>query len=254
MSDTRGFELEVCVDRFADAMLAREAGATRVEWNQALDLDGLTPSVSGCRWLVRNLDIPVVAMIRPHDRGFMYTDQEFACMLEDCRAIVDAGVAGIVFGALDAGGAIEWKSVEEIREVCSDVELIFHKAFDCLSPVEQLSALPELGARGVSRILTSGGEPTVSEGAQQLKRLCEGRTGNFRVVGLEAKAGNESSGTACEILAGGGVSPGVIRRLHEETGCTQYHGSFRFGAADMKVKEVEEAAAILIDLHANESH
>jgi copper homeostasis protein len=256
MSGTRGFELEVCVDTFADALRGCQAGATRLEWNQALDLDGLTPTVSSCRWLVRNLDVPVLAMIRPHNRGFVYTEQELACMFEDCRAIVDAGVAGIVFGALNSGGEIDYRALEKMSTICEDVELVFHKAFDCLSTRQQVRALPELRSRGVKRILTSGGKPTVSEGADQLKQLCQDFSGDS--VGdsdygkQPAGSGVKVPGRGCEILAGGGVRPDGILPLYEKTGCRQYHGSFRFGAAELNVNEVRRAAATLKELQEGE--
>lgn len=199
--------LEVCVDRIDDAIAAAEAGATRIEMNQALQCDGLTPSLASCRWLVEHCPVPVVAMLRPHDRGFQYSDAEKQTMLDDCQRLLDTGVAGIVCGATNQDGRIELEFTASLVQLCDGMEFVFHRAFDTLA--DQSLALKQLIEIGVDRVLTSGGAATALAGAERLRSLHELSEGRI------------------EILPGAGVGPENAIEILRRTGCSQLHGSFR---------------------------
>lgn len=87
--------LEVCCGSAEDVYIAAEAGADRVELNSALFLGGLTPSI-GTMKLAREASVPIMAMVRPREGGFCYSEMEFAAMLADARALLAAGADGIV--------------------------------------------------------------------------------------------------------------------------------------------------------------
>lgn len=201
------FQLEVCVDRIDHAVAAARAGATRIEMNSALACDGLTPSLGSCRWLVEYCPVPVVAMLRPHDTGFVYSPAEKTTMLQDCELILGTGVAGIVSGALDEAGRIDVDFTAQLVRLCSGREMIFHRAFDTVE--DQPAALAQLIDCGVQRVLTSGGASHALAGSQRLRQLIE------------------LSGKYIEVLPGAGVHSGNVRELVESTGCRQVHGSFR---------------------------
>jgi copper homeostasis protein len=80
---------------------------------------------------------------------------------------------------------------------------VFHRAFDVTpDPFEALELLIELG---VTRILTSGQERTVAEGAELIKKL---------IVHARDRI---------EILPGGGIQPFEVRRIVEQTGTRYIH-------------------------------
>jgi copper homeostasis protein len=200
-------QLEVCVDRIEDAIIAANAGATRIEMNQALQCDGLTPSLASCHWLVQHCPVPVVAMLRPHARGFCYSAAEKQTMLDDCQRLLDSGMAGIVCGATQKDGGIEQEFTSQLVRLCTGKELVYHRAFDTFS--DQLKALNQLIELGVDRVLTSGGAATALAGVENLRKLQELSEGRI------------------EILPGAGVGPENAIEILQRTGCLQLHGSFR---------------------------
>jgi copper homeostasis protein len=223
------FELEVCVDRVGDALKAAAAGATRIEMNCALELDGLTPPPASCQWLKQNCDVPIVAMLRPHHRSFTYSTSEELGILRDCQLLLEAGVDGIVFGSLDDSGRIAIPLLQKVMALCSGRQLIFHRAFDCLK--EPLIALEQLMECGVHRVLTSGGAPTAEAGIEQLTKLVE------------------ISAAQIEILPGAGVSSRNARRILTETGCSQLHGSLRIAASSLgpSTEEIQKVLEIGVE-------
>lgn len=52
-------------------------------------------------------DAAVMVMIRPRTGDFLYTPDEIIVMLEDIRSFKEAGVDGLVFGALTKDGRVD---------------------------------------------------------------------------------------------------------------------------------------------------
>ena len=224
------YELEVCVDRIEDAVVAERAGATRIEFNQALSLSGLTPSPSSCRWLKSQLSIPLVAMVRPHDDGFVYSSQTQGIMLEECDELLAQRVDGIVVGALNENRELDLAFLKRVRNRVGSLELIMHRAFDEVDC--QRTALEQLIDLGFDRVLTSGGAPSVPEGIERLKELV-----------LQA-------GKRIEILPGGGVTSHNAGVVLQMTGAMQLHGSFkRLDSTRLEpdAKEISETVEIMIN-------
>jgi copper homeostasis protein len=219
------YQLEVCVDRLDHAIRAAEAGATRIEYNSALSLGGLTPSVEQCRILVDSISPPIVAMLRPHADSFCYTTAEQLCLFRECSALLELGIAGIVFGQMTDSGDIDFKTLEEMARLCQGRELILHRVFDELD--NQLEAMPAIIDAGVNRILTSGGAANAVQGCQQIRQL------------------HDRFGSQIEILPGGGVTSNCLHNLIRETHCNQFHGSFRRGGRSPDYREIQAAIRIL---------
>ncbi len=221
----RTWELEVCVDRVDDAVRAVEAGATRIEFNQALALDGLTPDLEECRWLVHNISAPIVAMLRPHAEGFHYTALEQACLLRTCYQLMECGVAGIAFGAVDNEEELDWSLLEQIRKRSPGRELVLHRVVDTLP--SRLELLPRLIDLGVDRVLTSGGATRAIDGIQELDAM------------------QKAAGEQLDILVGAGVDCEIVKDFVASTCCRQFHGSFRQGASRPNSIEIAATAAFL---------
>lgn len=199
--------LEACVASANEALAAVEVGADRVELNRAPERDGLTPSVAEVSAAVSEVSAPVIAMLRPHDRGFVYSATEFAGMTSDLDELLEAGAAGVAFGALTAQKTVDSMKMSQLVRAAGDRSVVFHRAFDAVP--DPFTALEQLIDLGVTRILTSGQARTAVEGIGVLIELIEQASGRI------------------EILPGAGVSPSNALELADRTGCDQLHGSFR---------------------------
>ncbi len=195
--------LEICCGSIDDAIQAQAGGADRIELCSALFLGGLTPSHGTIHYARERLTIPIIAMVRPRGGGFCYTDAEFATMERDAGAVIDQGADGIVFGILTADGNIDLKRTRRIRDIAGDKQTVFHRAFD-VTP-DPFVALDQLVDLGIIRILTSGQEDTVPDGADLIHRLID------------------YSADRIEILPGGGIKPHNLADVIAKTGCKQIH-------------------------------
>ena len=104
------YTLEVCADSFESTLIAQRAGADRVELITSTVLGGITPSYGLCKKVLNELDIPFVAMIRPRQAGFSYSEYDLDVMKEDIIALKELGVKGFVFGSLNDDGSINMKA------------------------------------------------------------------------------------------------------------------------------------------------
>ena len=207
MTQADAFHLEVCVDTVTDALAVVAAGATRIEMNSALELDGLTPPVASCQWLKEHCQVPIVAMLRPQHRSFVYSSSEELTLLRDGLLLLEAGVDGLVFGSLDDQRRLNLPLLHKVLALCGGRDVIFHRAFDLLE--DQLRGLEQLIECGVRRVLTSGGAATAQAGLERLQRLHELAAGRI------------------EILPAAGVNSGNAVQILRQIGCRQVHGSFR---------------------------
>ena len=119
--------LEICCGSAEDALEAAGGGANRVELCSALVLGGLTPSLGSLLQVKARTDVPVMAMNRPRQAGFCYSQTEFAVMERDAETLLEHGADGLVFGILNSDGTID---LERTRSFYKEDR---HKA-GCVSP------------------------------------------------------------------------------------------------------------------------
>lgn len=218
--------LEVCVGSTVDAVSAVSSGADRLELCGALELGGLTPSIGLIEQVLGSVPVPVIVMIRPRAAGFAYSNSEVDCMVRDAEAAVQAGAAGVAFGAVTVDGQIDCTVLTRLVAAASKGETVFHRAFDSLTNLNL--ALETLIDHGVTRVLTSAGTPTPEERVDAYRRLVE--HANERI----------------EILAGGGVTAADATPLLVEAGCAGLHIGASVGRFDAST--TAEAAVGLCDL------
>jgi len=209
--------LEVCCGSLDDAIEAERGGAQRVELCSCLFLGGLTPSIGSMIEARRRLKIPIIAMVRPRGGGFCYTDAEFATMERDAQAAVESGADGVVFGILKQDGSIDLDRTRRIRDIISERQSVFHRAFD-VTP-DPFPALDQLVDLGITRILTSGQQDTAPEGADLIRRLID-----------HAK-------DRIEILPGGGIKQFNLSDVIAKTGCRQVHLTAFKTARDLSTQQ-----------------
>ena len=195
--------LEICCGSAEDALEAAAGGADRVELCSALFLGGLTPSLGSLLQVKALTKIPVMAMNRPRQAGFCYSQTDFAVIERDAESLVEHGADGVVFGILDADGRIDVERTRSIRRRIGTKQTVFHRAFD-VTP-DPFRALEELIDLGFTRVLTSGQKNSALDGAELIKRLLEQANGRI------------------EILPGAGITLENVRQLVDQTGCPQVH-------------------------------
>ena len=209
--------VEVCVGSIADIENAVAAGADRVELCGALELGGLTPSIGLLELALQVAKVPVVVMLRPRAGRFRYDDYEFRTMLRDLERVLNAGAAGIVFGILDEQGRVDAPRCRELIRLAGGATTVFHRAFDFIA--DQRAALEALSELGITRVLTSGGQPNTAEGAAALRGLI-----------------NHSAGRI-EIMPGGAIRAGNVLEIVRATGCNQVHIGAATSLSDGSITE-----------------
>lgn len=195
-------KLEIAVHGPAGAVLARDAGADRVELCSALELGGVTPSAGliGSTLAAVGRDFPVHVLIRPRPGDFCYDADELVVIVEDVRGAVAAGAAGVVVGQLRrtaSGLDIDSAALERVVDAAAGAEVTFHRAFDLVEhPAEGLEAVIDGGVR---RILSSGRASDVHTGIAELRRLVGLADGRIEVMG----GGGARVGELAEIARAG---------------------------------------------------
>jgi copper homeostasis protein len=201
------FEFEVCAESVAATIAAREGGADRIELCSALSEGGLTPSDGLIRAAVRESGLPVHMILRPRGGDFVYSEVEFELMLAELEHGRQLGVSGFVFGMLDVRGRVDTEKTKRVVEAAGGLEVTFHRAFDCARDLPE--ALEEVIGTGCRRVLTSGGGPSVLEGAEVLS-------------GIVAQAGER-----IKVALGGGLRLAHAAELAQRTRARAFHGSMR---------------------------
>jgi copper homeostasis protein len=202
----RPIDFEACCGSAEDAIAAYHGGAGQAELCSDLFHGGLTPTLGALRTVKKHApDLRVMCMVRPREGGFHYTDTEYAVMLEDARVFVENGADGIVFGFLHEDGAVDADRCREMLTVIGDRESVFHRAIDVTPDI--FAALDTLMELGVTRVLTSGGRPTVPEGAETIKAMLD------------------RAGGRIQILPGGGITPENVAWCRAATGARMVHAA-----------------------------
>ena len=196
---------EICVEGVDGAVAAQRGGGDRVELCASLVEGGITPSLGTVRATLGAVSVPVHAMVRPRGGDFLYSELEFASMLDDVAVLRDAGVAGVVFGCLTAAGRVDEVRTRALTEIARPLSVTFHRAFDMTD--DPSAALEALIRCGVDRVLTSGQAPTALAGLATLRRLNEQAAGRIVVLGC------------------GALRPDSIGTVVRETGLTELHFS-----------------------------
>lgn len=161
--------LEIIAETIEDAKAIEKGGADRIELVSALALGGLTPSVGLVKGVLETVHLPVNIMIRPHDHGFIYTQEELTIMRDDVEAFHRLGAEHVVLGILNEEGDPDIKALEYVLGK-TPVTATFHRALD--DSRDLLYAMESLGKiNRVTHVLTSGGPGKAEENLSWLKHL-----------------------------------------------------------------------------------
>jgi copper homeostasis protein len=162
------FQLEIIATNAESCQIANDNGATRLEVCTALQVGGLTPSLSLVEYAVEYTNCDVAALIRTREGSFHYSDFEIRIMCEDIRRFRDKGVKAVVVGALDGQGYIDFKALEQFVKAANGIDVAFQRAFDVCSDNDE--AISKLESAGVRRLLSSGKKSNCVDGLENLLR------------------------------------------------------------------------------------
>ncbi|MDC9612680.1 copper homeostasis protein CutC [Xenorhabdus khoisanae] len=183
-------KLEICCYSISCALVAQQAGADRIELCSSPSEGGVTPSLGALRQAMQQISIPVHPIVRPRGGDFCYSNADFEVMKNDVALIRDMGFPGVVFGALNEEGHIDWLRMRQLMSLSGNMAVTFHRAFDmCLNPYTALQQLTELG---VQRILTSGQQQNAEMGLPLLKELVQASQGPIIMPGAGVRMSNIS--------------------------------------------------------------
>lgn len=171
--------LEVCVDTPAGIAAAVQGGADRIELCAALALGGLTPSV-GLMTAAADCGLPVHAMIRPRAGGFHWSHAELSAMRDEVVAVGEAGLAGIVIGALDEDGRLDLPALRALMADAAGLSVTLHRCIDLIP--DRVEAMEQAIDLGIGTILTSGGAARAVEGVGEIGRLMDRAAGRITIM------------------------------------------------------------------------
>ena len=223
--------IEVCSCSVDAVLEAAAGGATRVELCSLLSCGGITPSaglIRKARAACGQSGLQLHVLIRPREGDFVYSETELQPMLEDVHFCSEAGVDGVVMGALTKDGALDVDSCSRLVEAAGTMHKTFHRAFDvCTNPSETLEQIISLG---FDRLLTSGQQADALSGASLIASLVKQSAG--RIV----------------IMPGAGINPANIAEIQSLTGAIEFHSSARAPIQHPTNEKGSEAFGTLSDL------
>lgn len=154
-----------------DALAIERAGADRIELCAGIIAGGVTPSTGLLRAVKAECSLPVMAMIRPREGGFCYSETECTTMERELDELVSAGADGVVFGILHADGSIDQPRMEKLRQRALGLPVMCHRAFDVTpNPLDAIDALVDAG---IDRVLSSGQASEILAGLPTLRRILD---------------------------------------------------------------------------------
>ena len=196
---------EVCVDNIKDALRAVDLGANRIEYCSKLSEEGLTPNIEDVKYLLKNINIPLRIMIRPHSKSFNYSETDISIMLRDISTFKKIDIDGIVIGCLNKDDEIDLKKINLLIEKARPLKVIFHKAIDITSdPLKSLKNLIKYS--NINGVLTSGGFKKAEDGVKLLKKMLDICPINF------------------ELIIAGKITSENINKINQKLSAKFYHG------------------------------
>ena len=196
---------EVCVDNIKDALRAVDLGANRIEYCSKLSEEGLTPDIEDVKYLLKNINIPLRIMIRPHSKSFNYSEKDISIMLRDISTFKKIDIDGIVIGCLNKDDEIDLKKINLLIEKAKPLKVIFHKAIDITTdPLKSLKNL--IKNSNIDGVLTSGGFKKAEDGVKVLKKMLDICPINF------------------ELIIAGKITSENINKINQKLSAKFYHG------------------------------
>lgn len=154
--------VEVCCGHLQSALNAIVAKADRLELCSALELGGITPHPSTISLLKKESSTTLMALIRPREGHFVYSEVEKHLCLKQIEQSMSAGADGIVFGCLNSELGLDLEFLNQVLKILPPTKITFHRAIDVSNNPETI--IKNLIDLKIQRVLTSGTKATASDG------------------------------------------------------------------------------------------
>jgi copper homeostasis protein len=199
--------LEVCAFNIQSCIIAEKAGAYRVELCDNPVEGGTTPSYGTIKRTRERISIKLYPILRPRCGNYYYDEDEIEIIKQDIRVCRELGCDGISIGAQKINGEIDVDLLKEFVELAGPMGVTCNRAFDATP--DPFKALEDIIEAGCERILTSGQQTGAPEAGELLGKLVK------------------QAGDRIVIMPGAGIRSSNIKKLMDESGAKEYHGSVR---------------------------
>ena len=198
---------EVCSFNIQSSIIAERAGAARVELCDNPVEGGTTPSYGTIKATRENISILLYPIIRPRSGNYFYDKYDLKIVEQDIKMCKELGCDGVSVGLQKIDGTIDIENLKRFVEWASPMGVTCNRAFDATPDMYQ--ALEDIIAAGCERILTSGQKTAAPDAGEILGKLV--KQAGHRII----------------IMPGAGIKSGNIKKLMQESGAKEYHGSAR---------------------------
>jgi copper homeostasis protein len=196
--------IEIACFTYNDAIVAAEAGASRIEFCSDYAVGGLSPNTEETATLIKNIKIPVFVMLRLNS-GFYYNENDFTEYKKQIEAFKTIGVSGFVIGFLEKNNEIAISFNKKLIDLIQPFPCTFHRAIDYTANYfESIKTVIDLG---FNRILTSGGKGNAID---YLDNLAEA---------------NKRFGNKIIILPGGGIRSSNLSTIKSKSNFKEFHSA-----------------------------
>lgn len=199
--------LEVCAFNLQSCVIAEKAGAYRVELCDNPVEGGTTPSYGTIKRTRERISIKLYPILRPRCGNYYYDADEIEILKQDIAVCKELGCDGISIGVQKIDGQIDVERLREFVELAYPMKVTCNRAFDATP--DPFKALEDIIDAGCERILTSGQKSGAPEAGEILGQLVK------------------AAGDRIIIMPGAGIRASNIKKLMEESGAKEYHGSVR---------------------------
>ncbi len=176
----KSIPIEVCAYSLNACLVAHAAQAQRIELCASPWEGGTSPNLGMVQAALAQCQPEIHVMLRPRGGDFCYDATEKEVMRRDLELYLQAGVKGIVTGALLPDGDLDHAFIKDLKQQAPNLEWTFHRAIDVAhSPTEVLQGLKELG---FTRILSSGAANRAWDGREGLRSLVEAAKGDIQIM------------------------------------------------------------------------
>lgn len=198
---------ELCAFNIQSCIIAEKAGAYRVELCDNPVEGGTTPSYGTIKRTRERISIKLYPILRPRCGNYYYDEDELAIIKQDIAVCKELGCDGISIGVQKIDGEIDVDRLKEFVELAYPMGVTCNRAFDATP--DPFKALEDIIDAGCERVLTSGQLSGAPEAGELLGKLVK------------------QAGDRIIIMPGAGITASNIKKLMDESGAKEFHGSVR---------------------------
>jgi copper homeostasis protein len=203
-------KLEVIVETLEDALSAWQGGATQLDLKAYYPCGGLTPTIGTVRTVSKEVEIPIIMMIRPTARSMQVSPGDLKIVCADIQAAMDLGVRDFLLGFLTSDSRLDVPAIGIIQKEAQGCRLHAHLAWELT--INPWDALKQLIDMGFSSIRTGG----ISTSGTAIGGNASGSVETILII-------KEIIHNQLEIFLAGGVNLENASRLIQSIGITNLH-------------------------------